>query len=456
MKRGETVELKIEKMAIGGFGIARLDGFVIFVKGGVCGDVVRARIYKKKKDYAEAKVVEVLEPSSERTQPLCQYYGYCGGCQWQHIKYSTQLKYKKELVEEVIRRIGKIDEARILDTIPSPEQFGYRNKMEFTFSNKPWFLPFQEEKKEFSLGLHIPGSYDRVIDIEECFLQPDEGNIILDIVRKYVEKTKIPVYDMKTHEGFWRFLTLRNSKYSGEWMVNFVTSDEAIQVLGPLAEEICRRVKNVRTVVNNISKKKAAVAVGDREVVIKGEGYIEDKIGEYRFQISANSFFQTNPKAVEKLYEKVKEYAELSGSEEVLDLYSGIGTISIFLSKDARRIVGIEIVESAVKDAKRNCRINGIDNCQFIVGDIREVLPRLSVKPDVIIIDPPRPGMHKDVVKKVLELDAKRIVYVSCNPATLARDLSYLKEKYIIEEIQPVDMFPHTHHIEAVAKCIKK
>ncbi len=460
IKKGDILELEIEKMAIGGFGIARVNRYVIFVKGAAAGDLVKARVYKKKKDYSEAKVVEILRPSEDRVEPRCIYYGYCGGCQWQHIKYEAQLRYKHSLVEEAIFKIAGLNNVPVLDTLPSPEIFEYRNKMEFTFSKKPWLIQSSEpqERPPFSLGLHIPGSFDRVIDIKRCLLQPDKGNQILDIVREYVKKTQTPVYDMKTHEGFWRFLTLRNSKAFGQWMVNIITADEAAQVIAPLADEIYKKVDGIRTVVNNINKRKAAVAVGDKEIVVLGDGYIEDKIGDFIFRISANSFFQTNPKGAEKLYNKVKEYASLSGNEEVLDLYSGTGTIPIFLSHYTKRIIGIEISKDAVKDAKENCKLNRVENCLFIAGDIREVLSKtnLRIKPDVIIADPPRPGMHKDVIKAIIELGSKRLVYVSCNPATMARDLAILSQAYEIKEIQPVDMFPHTHHIEVVAKCVKK
>ncbi len=460
IKKGDILELRVEKMAAGGMGIARLDGYVVFVKGGVPGDKVKARVYKKKKDYSEAKVLEVISPSEYRAETGCQYCGYCGGCQWQHIKYDAQLAYKREIVKEALAKIGGLDNIPVMDTIPSPELFGYRNKMEFTFSNRPWLMPSQlednPERPPFALGLHIPGSFNRVIDIESCLLQPDNGNAILDIAREYVRKTQIPVYDMKSHQGFWRFLMLRNSKAFGDWMVNIVTSDDAPQVLMPLADEICRRIKGVRTVVNNVTRKKAAVAVGDNELVLMGEGFIEEGIGGFRFRISANSFFQTNSKAAENLYTKVREYAGLSGREDVLDLYSGTGTIPIFISREAKQILGIEISRDGVIDAKNNCKINNIDNCEFVVGDIKEIIPKIAFKADVIVIDPPRPGMHKEVTKMVLNMAARKIVYVSCNPATMARDLGYISQDYEIKEIQPVDMFPHTHHIEAVAKCVKK
>ena len=460
MKKGDILELDIEGMAAGGMGVARINRYVVFVKGGVPGDKVSARIYKKKKDYSEAKVIEIISPSECRIEPPCPYHGYCGGCQWQHIRYDAQLIYKKKIVDEAFRKIGGFTNIHVMDTIPSPELYSYRNKMEFTFSNRPWLMPSQfdsgMEKPSSSLGLHIPGSFNRVIDIESCLLQPDKGNTILNIVREYVRKTGIPVYDMKTHQGFWRFLTLRNSKTHGDWMVNIITSEDAPQVIVPLAEEICKKIDGIKTVVNNVSKKKAAVATGDKELVIKGYGSIEEMIGEFRFRISSNSFFQTNTKAAENLYNKVKEYAGLNGKEKVLDLYSGTGTIPILLSREAGHILGIEINRDAVIDAKDNCKLNGVNNCEFIVGDIKEAISKIGFRPDVIVIDPPRPGMHQDVTKKVLDISARKIVYVSCNPATMARDLSYMAQDYEIIEVQPVDMFPHTHHIEAVAKLVKK
>jgi 23S rRNA (uracil1939-C5)-methyltransferase len=456
LQKGQTIELDIEKMAYGGRGIGRVDGFVVFLKGVAPGDKVQARVYKKKKAYAEAGLEELITPSPDRVQAPCPYSGYCGGCQWQHIQYAAQLSYKKEQVEEAIEHIGGLTDVRVRNVLPSEEVFGYRNKMEFSFSDRRWFLPHELDKRavegNFALGLHVPGTYQKVIDVEACLLQQETGNQILREVKRYAKESAIPVYGLKSHEGFWRFLTIRYSKHFDEWMVNLVTSKEMAEVLRPLADTLTKQIEQTKTVINNVTQKKASIAVGEREFVLRGKGFIRDKIGPLTFKISANSFFQTNTPAAQKLYEKVVDYAELKGSEMVLDLYSGTGTIPIFLANRVRAVTGMEIGDSAVLDARRNCQDNNIDNCHFIVGDIRKKLSTIAFKPDVLIIDPPRAGMHKDVLGQVLALSPEKIIYISCNPATMARDISHMIQDYELVEIQPVDMFPHTYHIEAVAK----
>lgn len=461
LKKGDMVELSIDNTAYGGQGIARLQGFVIFVRGAIPGDRVMARVVKKRKDYAEAIMTRLLEPSGDRLQARCPYSGYCGGCQWQSLKYERQLQYKADHVKECMARIGSIPELLVHDVIPSEKIYGYRNKMEFSFSDRRWFLPNDDhdqnrEKDQFGLGLHVPGTFYKVIDVDACLLQNERGNSILREVKEYVRHSGIPAYSLKSHEGFWRFLTVRYSTAFDEWMVNIITSEERREAVEPLAEALCSRMDNIKTVVNNINTRRAAIAVGERELVLSGEGFIQDRIGPFSFHISANSFFQTNASGAEKLYYKVIDYAELTGSEMVLDLYSGTGTIPIFLSGRVKSVTGMEIVESAILDAERNCRINGVGNCQFVLGDIREKLSALKLKPDVLVIDPPRAGMHKDVLAAVMELATERVVYVSCNPATLARDVGHMIRDYELVEIQPVDMFPHTYHIEAVAKLVRR
>jgi len=357
-----------------------------------------------------------------------------------------------------MERIGSIPDVLIHDVIPSEKIFGYRNKMEFSFSDRRWLMPDEfakgESANDFGLGLHMPGVFYKVIDLEGCLLQDDTGNRILRAVKDYARKSGVPVYGIKSHEGFWRFLTLRRSAAGDEWLVNIVTSKEKKEIVMPLAETLNGQFGNISTIVNNITSKQAAISFGEKEAILSGPGYIRDRIGDYDFQVSANSFFQTNTSGALRLYEKVVEYAELRGRETVLDLYCGTGTIPIFISAMAKEIVGIEIVESAVSDAKRNCRENHIDNCSFILGDIRERLNDLKHMPDVIVIDPPRAGMHKDISEKIMEMGVKKVVYVSCNPATMARDVNAMQEKYELLEIQPVDMFPHTYHIESVAKMV--
>jgi 23S rRNA (uracil1939-C5)-methyltransferase len=431
----------------------------VFVRGAVPGDRITARVIRKKKDYLVAKIVELSEPSPDRVQPPCAYSGHCGGCQWQHVKYDRQLAYKRAQVEETLARIGALRDTPVRDVLPSQNRFGYRNKMEFTFSDRRWVLPDEFPKtgseSGFALGLHVPGTFHKVIDIDACLLQPDEGNRILRAVKDHVKESRLPVYGLKSHRGFWRFLALRHSSSIDEWMVNVVTSQENSAVTADLAAFLTARFPRIRTVVNNVNARRASIAVGERETVLHGDGIIKDHIGAYGFQISANSFFQTNTLGGETLYHQIAEYAELQGSETVLDLYSGTGTIPIFLSDRAARIVGIEIGQSAVRDAELNCDANEIRNCLFLWGDIKECLVGLQIKPDVVILDPPRVGVHKDALEPILGLEAERIVYVSCNPATMARDLAQMRQDYHIAEIQPVDMFPQTFHIEAVAKLIR-
>jgi 23S rRNA (uracil1939-C5)-methyltransferase len=456
LHKDETIELNIDKMAYGGRGIGRLGGFVVFLRGVVPGDRVRARIYRKKKGYAEASLVELIEPSPDRVQAPCLYSGYCGGCQWQHIRYEAQLSFKQEQVKESLKTIGGLKNFVVHNVLPSENTFAYRNKMEFSFSDRRWFLPHELYKREiegdFALGLHVPGTYKKVIDVEACLLQQETGNRILREVKRHAKESRIPVYGLKSHEGYWRFLTIRYSNSFDEWMVNLVTSEKRQEVIRPLADVLSGQIEQIKTVVNNITRRKASIAVGEDEVVLEGKGHIRDKIGPFTFQISANSFFQTNSLAAQTLYETVADYAELKGNDMVLDLYSGTGTIPIFLADRAQAVTGIEINESAVLDARRNCEDNSIDNCRFIIGDIREGLSSINYRPDVMIIDPPRAGIHKDVLAQALALSAERIIYISCNPATMARDISGMAQDYELVEIQPVDMFPHTYHIEAVAK----
>ncbi len=460
LKKEDLVELYVDSLAFGGEGIARIEGFVVFISRAITGDRVIARIKKKKKGYATAVISEMLTPSSDRIKAPCPYYEYCGGCQYQHMLYLSQIKYKKEHVVDSINRLGGMEGVFVHDVIPSEDIYGYRNKMEFSFSDKKWVLPEDYYKgvtgEDFALGLHVPGTFNRVIDIDACLLQNLTGNDILQEVKAYVKKAGLPVYNLKTHEGFWRFLTLRYSNTFDQWMVNIVTSVSDSYHIKALANILHEKFSNIKTIVNNISSRRAATAVGEQEIIVTGEGYINEMIGPYTFRVSPNSFFQTNTKGAEKLYNLVLEYAGLTGSEKVLDLFCGTGTISIYLSGYAGEVLGMEISESAVNDANLNCGINNIPNCGFILGDIRETIGSISYKPDLIIVDPPRTGIHKDIMKTIMEIGVEKVVYVSCNPATLARDLCDMKEKYEVLEVQPVDMFPHTYHVESVAKIRMK
>lgn len=460
IKKRKAYELEIIDLAFGGKGLAKPDGFPVFIDRCIPGDVVFAKITKKKKSWAEGKLIKILKRSPLRNEGKCEYCNYCGGCKWQQLEYEKQLEYKKRHVTESIQHIGGLKDVPVNPVIPSDPIYGYRNKMEFSCSSKRWLLPWELEneeiKKDFGIGLHVPGTFDQVIDIKHCHIMPELGNLILNDVRQFIKTSGLPAYHLRTHEGFWRFLMLRHSVAFDTWMVNVVTKTRQVDVVSDLADMLAQQYSQIESIMLNITDAKSGVSLGKEEICLYGKDHIKEKLGDFTFNISANSFFQTNTKSCERLYDKVSEYAALTGNELVIDLYSGTGTIPIWLSDQAKMVYGIEIVKSAVIDAKKNARLNGIDNCEFFEGDIKDVLPRLKQKPDVMIIDPPRVGMHKDVVNQVLSINPAKIVYVSCNPATLARDLELLHPNYRVLEIQPVDMFPHTYHIESVALLVKR
>ncbi len=456
LKKGQQLEVVVDDIAFGGRGLVKVDGLAVFVDQAVPGDRAEIRIVKKKKNFAEARVNRIIDPSPFRITPPCRYAGYCGGCKWQFLDYPKQLEYKQKHVAESIVHIGLLKNITVHDVIPSPNIFKYRNKMEFSCSDRRWLMPDEMDKEDtdisFALGLHVPGTYQKVLDTENCFLFPDLGNAILEDVRQYMKQSGMPVYGLRSHEGFWRFLMLRHSAAHDQWMVNIVTAAEKMEAVKPLADKLMEKYPQIVSIVNNISARKASIAVGEFEILLAGEACLRDKINAFEFEISANSFFQTNTLGAERLYQTVIDYAGLTGSETVTDLYSGTGTIAICLASSAGKVMGIEIVDSAVADAEKNCALNKVSNCRFISGDIKDCLCKITDVPDVMIIDPPRVGMHKDVVKQVLDMAPSKMVYVSCNPATLARDLNMIKDQYRVLEVQPVDMFPHTFHIESVVR----
>lgn len=460
IRKGQRLELNISGIAFGGMGLAKVDGLAVFVEKAIPLDTVVARIIKRKKRYAIAAVETLIEPSPFRIQPPCVYSGLCGGCKWQFLAYEKQLDYKRQHVVESLQHIGLIQDVRVHPTIPSPSTFGYRNKMEFSCADRRWLLPEEMGKDDveqgFALGLHVPGTFYKVIDISACLLQPEIGNHILEDVRGFIKDSTQPVYGLRTHTGFWRFLMLRHSVALDQWMVNIVTASEDRKTLQPLADMLLGKYSQIVAIVNNITSRKAGVAVGEVEIPLAGAASIREKIGDFEFEISANSFFQTNTLAAQRLYQIIIDYTGLSGKETVVDLYCGTGAIAISLANFARQVIGMDIAESAIMDANKNCRLNKISNCRFIQGDIKENLSKIKAKPDVVVIDPPRAGMHKDIVRQLLAMGPKQMVYVSCNPATMARDLAVIKDSYDVVEVQPVDMFPHTFHIESVARLRRK
>ncbi|MBU2489768.1 MAG: 23S rRNA (uracil(1939)-C(5))-methyltransferase RlmD [Proteobacteria bacterium] len=460
IKNKQEVELSIESTAFGALGVARVEGMAVFVEGAVPGDRVMARVVKKKKSWARARTLEVLSPSPDRVEPPCPYSGWCGGCKWQFLSYPRQVEYKASQVKENLEHLGGLSGFTVLPPIPAPEIWGYRNKMEFTCTCRRWLLPHElgegGPSMDFALGLHVPGTFDKVLDIDACLLQPDDANHILARCKELILESGLPGYGLRHHEGFWRFVVIRRSVAEDNYLVNFITAWEERDLLTRMAEQLMADCPRLAGVVCNVSAKKSSVAIGDYEIPLAGSPFLTDSIGSRQYRVSANSFFQTNTLQAEKLYSVVSDFAGLSGSERVLDLYSGTGTIPIWLSEDAKEVVGVELVESAVTDAVRNCVDNGVENCRFILGDILEVLPALNFSPDVLILDPPRSGMHPKVVQTINELGAPRVVCVSCNPATCARDLGLMDETYRLVRIQPVDMFPHTHHVEMVALLEKR
>jgi 23S rRNA (uracil1939-C5)-methyltransferase len=465
MKRGDLLTLTLEDAAFEGKSVARADGLVVFVTGAVPGDRVRAELTKVKKSFCEAAAVEVLAPSPLRAAPRCRHFGACGGCRWQNVQYEAQLAFKRRHVLDAFERIGGIRGVCVQETLRSADEYFYRNKMEFSFGER-WRsaeeLASRNERQDFSpessfaLGLHVPQRFDRVLDIEECWLQSETSVRIVNAVRRFALQNGLSVYAPRTQEGFLRNLVIRQSVHTGEIMVNLVTREEKREVMQALTEELLRFFPGITTVCNNITDRLAQVAVGDREVVYHGPGFITEQLGARLYRISANSFFQTNTRQAERLYEAARRMAGLKPTDIVYDLYSGTGTIALHVADDVRAVVGIEQVPSAVEDARRNATMNGVRNCTFVQGDLRDVLVRRRdiLKPygvpEVMMVDPPRAGMHPDVVRAILEIAPQRIVYISCNPTTQARDSALLVSAYRIQEVQPVDMFPHTFHIENI------
>jgi 23S rRNA (uracil1939-C5)-methyltransferase len=466
LKRGDELRLEITGAAFEGKAIAHHENLVVFVENAVPGDIVIAKLLKIKKSYLESQVVRVERPSQLRVEPRCKYFGICGGCKWQHVIYQAQLGFKQQQVVDTFERIGGFSSLNILPIVGANDIYFYRSKMEYSFSRQRWTespptpeqLAISNPQNAIYLGLHVPQRYDKVLDIDECHLQSFHSNRILNFTRSFARQQNLAVYDSDTDEGYLRFLVIRESKRTKEIMVNLVTYTDDEKLMRNYASRLLQICPEVTTVVNTINTQKAQIAYGEMEKVYYGNGLIHEILGKYKFTISAGSFFQTNVAQAEKLYGVVKEFGEFKEDDVVYDLYSGTGSIAIFISDAVKMVLGVESVESAIKDAERNTRENGIKNCSFVLGDLKDCLTKdmawmaYSPRPYAMIIDPPRSGMHPKVVDEILSLAPERIVYVSCNPATQARDLKLMcTDKYRLIKLQPVDMFPHTYHIENVA-----
>ena len=475
MKKGDVLKLKIEDYAFEGKGICKIPStedpdkkFVVFVHGSYPGDEVEAQVGRKKRSYAEAKTINVITPSKFRVDAKCKHFGTCGGCKQQDLDYEKQLFYKQAQVKDVFERIGGFKDLTIEPIVPSKNIFFYRNKLEFSFADKRWLtkeeIGDQEsiDDRNFALGFHIPRIFDKVLDVSECYLQSEVSTEVLNFTRNFFKPKSTSIFSTRTHEGYLRNLVIKQSQHLDDLMVNLVTFSDDPQLMTEYADALKEAIPSVTTFVNNINEKKANVAIGDYEKVYFGDGYIFDTIGGYKYRISSNSFFQTNTVQADNLYKIAKDFAELNSTEVAYDLYSGAGTISIYISDACKEVHAFESVVPAVDDAKVNSGINKVTNVNYHLADLnKSFLPIVEhhkiPNPDFIMLDPPRAGMNPKTVKDVLKLAPAKIVYVSCNPASQARDIQLLcEEKYELIKMRPVDMFPHTFHIENVALLKKR
>ena len=461
LKKGAEVTLTIEGAAFKGKGIGKIDGIAVFVSGTMPGDKVRARIIKRKKSWREAKLLDIITPGADRIEPKCSHAKVCGGCSWQHVPYPKQLEYKTQQVTDHIRRIAGLN-TPVLPALGSDNEFYYRNKMEYSVSNKRWLSEEEINSDDFvddsgfAAGLHAPGRFDKILNLNECHLQRKESFQILDFVRNYCLENDIEPFSTFEKSGYLRHIMIRTSCHTDDFMVNLVTFRDEPETVKKLSDILLREFPVITTIVNNVNDQHNPTAIGRFEHVIHGPGYIVDRIGDFEFKIHPNAFFQTNTHQAERLYEVARNYADLEDGEIVYDLYCGVGTLSLFMSQKASKVLGIELVDVAVENARYNAAENKVENVSFIKGDMKDVFTPEIVQefgaPDVLITDPPRAGMHPDVVERLCELKVPKIVYVSCDSSTMARDLKILAEVYDVLEVQPVDMFPQTYHVEAVAK----
>lgn len=451
-------DVEILDVAAEGNSIARVDDMVVFIPFGAPGDVADVKIDRKKRNYAEGHIEKLTKPSEIRVEPRCEHFTLCGGCRWQHLPYEFQLKCKQKQVEDALQRIAKIPFPEIMPIIGSESIWEYRNKMEYTFSNKKW-LTFAQLRsgEEFperrAAGFHIPGAFDKVLDINRCHLQDDLGNRLRLFVKQFGMDNDYSFYDLREQHGLLRTMMIRIAS-TGEVMTVMVFGENDEEKITTLMNAVATEFPEI-TSLSYVVNTKVNDTIGDQEIILfKGREYIEEAMENLRFRVGPKSFYQTNSRQAYRLYSVARDFAKLTGNKLVYDLYTGTGTIACFIASNARHVIGIEYVPEAIEDAKINAEVNNLDNTEFYAGDMKNVLTADFIashgRPDVMVVDPPRAGMHEDVVKVILDASPSRIVYVSCNPATQARDLALLHEKYDIEAVQPVDMFPHTQHVENV------
>jgi len=450
----------VEDYAAEGKSLARVEGKVIFIEDVVPGDVVDIRLVKNKKDWAEARPISFRSFSEDRVQPFCRHFGVCGGCQWQMLPYNRQLVYKQKQVYDNLTRIGKLPLPEFEPIEAAYPVTRYRNKIEYTFSNKRYLLPEELHNENISTqmdvaGFHAKGLFDKVVDIIECHLQDEPTNAIRLAIKKYALENNYSFYDIREHSGLLRTMQVRLCR-SGELMINIVFGKNDKKKIKELSDHILYLFPSVTTLLFTINEKKNDSLFDLNPVIYSGKGHVIETLEDFKFKIGPKSFFQTNTYQGEKLYRVAREYAELTGNEIVYDLYCGTGSIGIFVSGKAKKVIGVEMIKEAVDDAIENALLNGVEHAKFFTGDVADVCNddffAEHGKPDVIITDPPRAGMSEQLVKKILDMEAPLVVYVSCNPATQARDLNMMKDKYDVTRVRPVDMFPHTHHIENVVQ----
>ena len=441
--------IKIDSYGHEGEGVGKINNFTVFVKGAIKGETVKIKLIKVNKTYGIAKLLEVIVPSQHREKPVCSIYKRCGGCNLQHISYTEQLNFKTQRVKDVMERVGKLEDAKIHNTIGMEFPYNYRNKVQ---------LPVGSIDSEVVVGFYAPRSHD-IINMEHCYIQSKLGDKVILILKEWMKENKIKPYDEKTHSGIIRHIMLREGFRTKEVMVVIVTNGAKLPNAKSLVQKLRENILNLKSVIQNINEDKTNVILGQKSITLWGQDTISDYIGDFRFNISPLSFFQVNPIQTEVLYNKAMEYADLNGDEIVFDAYCGTGTISLFLSKKAKMVFGVEIIPQAIDNANENKKENNVNNVEFIVGKSEEEIPKLiksGINPDVIVLDPPRKGCEESLLHAIAEAAPKKIVYVSCDPATLARDLRILEDlNYKTVEIQPVDMFPQSAHIETVVKLTK-
>ncbi len=464
-KKGQIIPIKIESAAYGGKGIGFVNGKACFVPNTAPGDEILARIIKKRTSHLEAKLIEVTHPSANRIKPLCSHASDCGGCSWQHTPYEFQVDFKRQHVEDHMRRIGDIQDVIISPTLKSDRPFYYRNKMEYSFGDRRWLTDDEIasgdalDKQTLALGLHVPGRFDRVLNLNECHLQDSRSYLVMDSLRAFATQNGLQPYNVIKKEGWLRHLVVRNSLSTDEWMVNIMTffRDEAAMQL--IVAHLVDNFPFITTIVESLNETWSPTAYDAEEIIHLGPGYITDSIGRFSFRIHPTTFFQTNTAQAQRLFETAIDFAGISGGT-VYDLYCGVGTLTLFASDKAERVVGVELNPQSIMNAEVNARDNGVENAFFRTGDARETFSNTLINefgiPDVLLTDPPRAGMHPDVVQRINELNIPTVVYVSCNSATMARDLALLSGTYEITHIQPVDMFPQTYHIETVARLVSR